>query len=894
LLVHAVPVDARDYLLAELDEVFERRCRLQGPRRASRWYWRQTLAFAARWSVERLRERTGTAQRVEFIRQHDRRGRMRGSFEAWTSDFTHAARRLMRMPGFTLVTVLTLGLAIGASTAIFSVVDAVLIDPLPYPDADRLVSIRASAPGTELKGTNSVGIEFFVAYRDHADRLESLGLFLTMQSTARTKEHVDRLFMAQVTPSVFETLGVQPVLGRFPTEEENRTKAPVMVISHRLWRDWFGGDPSVLGRSFEANNAQRTVVGVMGPDFRFPDAHTSIWLRAGVATDDSQIKPGGFNINLIARKKPGVTDEALTVQLTTVAKQLPDRFGGSAAYRKIIEHYRPVIRSFEEQVVGNVARPLWILLGTVGIVFLIACANVANLFIARAESRRRDLAVRRALGAGRSDLVRSLMAEALVLAALGGAAGTLFARLGTPLLVRAAPEGLPNLDLVSVNELSLLVAVGLSILAACLFGLLPAIRFSSIRALGDLRQAGRVGAAQGRLMRKALIVVQAGSAVVLLVGAGLLARSFVALSRVDLGFSTPNIFTFQVAPVGRDFNDGPSFARFHVGLMERLRAMPGIESVGVVNELPLDEGAADEEFATEVSLNAGAAPWELDYTHTGGDYFRTMDIGLVAGRLFGQVDETTGTANAIVSRLAAERLWPGEDPLGKRLRRGTKGDEDRWATVIGVVDDVRLAGFRQRTPNAMVYYPLVGPAPRSWTVGTPAYVVKTARADSIAPDIRAVLREYAPGVPMYRVFTMDGLAARATAQLSFTMLMLAIAAGLAVVLAAVGVYGVLSYVVSQRRRELAVRMALGAEAPALRRMVVMQGSSVTMLGVALGIAAALWLTGVLESLLFGVKALDPPTFAAMSLLMLAVSVLASYVPARRASAVDPVDALKGE
>ena len=848
--------------------------------------------FSGGFIAERLRERVSGRSAIT-PHEHDKRGLMQAFFESWSSDLVHAARRLFRAPGFTVVTVATLALAIGTTTAIFSVVDAVLIDPLSFPNADRLITIRGSAPGSDLPAEFGVGPEFFVSYRDDADLLEDIGMFQGMQATARTDERVDRLFMVAGTSSLFTTLGVQPLLGRLPNKEDDDQRAQVMVISYWLWTTWFGSDPAVIGRSFEAAGTRRTVIGVMRPDFRFPDNRIALWMRASIA-DERRIPPGRLGFSLVARMKPGARDADVTTQLAAIVKRLPGRFGGPASYARLIEQHRPVVRSLETQLVGDVARPIWILFGTVAIVFLIACANVANLFIARAESRRRDLAVRSALGAGRAGLIRSQMAEALLLALLGGAAGVMLARVCVPLLVSAAPEGVPNLDLVALNPLSVLFTAGLSILAALVFGLAPALRFSRADALGDLRQTGRVGSHQGRFARNALVVLQTASALVLLVSAGLLARSFWQLVQVDLGYKTENIFTFQVAPQRPQLNDGPSFAQFHQGLLERLAAMPGVESVGLINELPLDEGSNRGRFATErTEAASGTAPL-LPFSQVGGDYFRTIGIPLLSGRSFERSDHATGSANLIVSRSAAQLLWPNEDPVGKRMRYGSDPAKDPWLTVVGVVGDVRLQGFRQPTVDPMIYLPMVGPTARQWVVGSPAYVVKSSRAASMAQDVRALIREYAPESPMYRVFTMEALADRAVAQLTFTTLMLAIASGLALVLGAVGLYGVLSYVVSQRTREIAVRMALGAETTAVRRMVVVQGGRVALLGVGLGILVALGVTGVLKSLLFGVDAFDTATFAVMSAVMLVVAMLASYVPAYRASSVDPMQALRGE
>ena len=473
LLALALPADARDPIVEDLDEVYRRLCEEQGPTQARRWYWRETASFSGGFLMERLRERaTGRSQIT--IPNPDRRGRLRGLLESWTSDFSHAARRLLRAPGFTLVTVATLALAIGANTAIFSVVDAVLIDPLAYPNADRLVTIRGTAPGSDLPGEFTPGPEFFVSYRDDANLLEDIGMFQTVQSTARTEDRVDRLFMVPSSSSLFTTLGVKPLLGRLPNKEDDARRAPVMVISHWLWTTWFASDPAIIGRSFEAAGAKRTVIGVMPPEFRFPTNQTALWARASIA-DEKRIPPGRLGFQLVARTKPGVKSADLTAQLAAIARRLPERFGGTLNYARLIEQHRPVVRSLEEATVGDVARTLWIVLGTVAIVFLIACANVANLFIVRSESRRRELAVRSALGSGRAGLIRSQMAEAIILSTLGGTGGVLLASLGVPLLVRAAPEGVPNLDLVALNPLSIGVTAGLAVLAACVFGLVPAI-----------------------------------------------------------------------------------------------------------------------------------------------------------------------------------------------------------------------------------------------------------------------------------------------------------------------------------------------------------------------------------------------------------------------------------
>jgi predicted permease len=584
---------------------------------------------------------------------------------------------------------------------------------------------------------------------------------------------------------------------------------------------------------------------------------------------------------------------ALAAQLAPLPRRVQERLGGPAPYVRIMERYRPTVVSLNEHLVGKVARPLWVIMGTVAIIFLIACANVANLFTVRAEGRQRDLAVRRALGAGRASLIRSQMAEALLLAGTGGAAGVLIAWAGVPLLVRAAPDAvsggfggapIPRLESAGLDVTALLFTVGVSILAACAFGLFPAIRFSGVALLGTLRQAGRGVVGRSHLTRNALVVLQTASALVLLVGSALLVRSFWQLSRVDAGYDTENIFSFQIAPNREDLRDRASVSRFLYAFMDRLDALPGVDRVGFVTTLPLDEGASDTFITTPRLQASGAEAPRVRYAGAGGAYFQTMGIELVRGRYFERVEEETGQPNVIISRSAANLLFPGQDPLGERLKPAT--GEEQWQTVVGVVEDVILDDFRRANPEPMVYLPAVSLSP--------AFVLKSTRAEQLAPEVRAVIRELIPESPMYRVFTMRQLAANTMASLSFTMLMLAIAAALALILGAVGLYGVLSYVVSQRTREIGIRMALGAEARALRRMVVAQGARMTLFGVVLGVAAAVLLTDFLETLLFGVEAVDLLTFTSMSSIMIAVALLASYIPARRASAMDPMQSLRAE
>ena len=808
--------------------------------------------------------------------------------ETWIKDFKHAARSLARVPGFTLIVVVTLALAIGANAAIFSVVNAVLLEPLPYPNAERLVHIGGSAPGTDQPAEFGVADELYFEYHDSVPALEDLGLYGTGSATTRVDAQVDQLFVTRATPSVFTTLGAQALHGRLPNDSDTDT---VVVISHWMWRTWFASDPNVIGRSYFFAQGNRTVIGIMPPEFRFPDERTAFWVPLPLRA--AQVTPGGFGPSVIARVAPGVDREALMAQLEPLARRVQQRLGGPAPYVKIMERHRPVVKPLRDQLAGGISTPLWILLGTVAIVFLIACANVANLFTVRAEGRRRDLAVRRALGAKRWDLVRSQVTEALLLAAVGGAVGALLAWAGVPLLVRAAPGAvgggftsapIPGLAEARLDLTALLFTIGISLVAAFAFGLLPALSFSGAQ-LGSVQHAGRGVIGRKSWTRDALVVLQTASALVLLVGSALLMRSFWQLSHVNTGYDTKNIFTFQIAASRPDLNTRSAVSRFQYTFMDRLKGLPGVESVGFISTLPLDEGAGTQNITTPKIVASGAEAPAVRVAAAGGAYFQTMGIDLVRGRFFERLEEEQGIRNVIISQSAANLLFPGDDALNQQVRPAT-GSSTEWYTVIGVVEDVLVDDLRRGSPDSMVYLPGVS--------ASPAYVMKSNRADQLAPEVRAIIREVIPTSPMYRIFTMERLAANAMADLSFTMLMVGVAALLALILGAVGLYGVLSYRVTKSAQEIGVRMALGAEASSVRWMFVRQGGQVALFGVFVGVLAAVALTKYIQTLLFGVGRLDVTAFVGMSAVMLAVALLASYVPARRASRVDPVIALRTE
>lgn len=805
------------------------------------------------------------------------------SLSSWTHDFRLTLRSLRRSPGFAAVAVGTLAVAIGANAGIFSVVDAVLLKPLPFPAPDRVVYIAGSAPGTEFPDEFGVSAEFYVHYGEESRLLERVSGYNTGTATLRVGDRAERVLMGFATWDLFRTLGVMPMIGRLPQPEDDNQ---VIVLSHAAWTSWFGADRDVINRSYYAAGQSRTVIGVMPPGFWFPGDDVLLWVPGTIRAED--IVPGRFGLNLVARLAPGADLESLPAELTLLNRQLPERFGGTPRYGTMMqEQFRPVVRSMDEQLLGDVRGPLWVLLASVAIVLIIACTNVANLFFVRAERRMREMAVRRALGAGRRALMRLGMAEAGLVALLAGALAVALAAVTVPLFIRVAPGGIPRLDRASINAATLLFTLGASLFTALLCGLIPALR-SSVPGLERLRDAGR-GAIRGRHRgRNGLVAAQTALALVLLIGSGLLIRSFRALRAVDPGYDTEDVFTFQFAPERDDLHDGPTWASFHLDFMDRIRALPGVERVGIVDNVPLDEGVSSGRWLTDATASDAEGGALVYNTVAGGDYFETMGIDLVQGRGFRRTDATSDLGNVVVSRSAAELLWPGQNPIGRRLR---ERDWDQWQTVVGVVGDVLQYDFRD-TPLPMIYLPLRGPTADIWWVSSPAYVVKTARAGDIAPEIRSMIREVAPAAPMYRVYTMKALAARSTSRLSFTMLTLAVAAGLALILGAIGLFGVLSYVVAQRTREIGLRMALGAEAQRVQRMIVAQGARVVLAGVVVGVLVSLASTSLLRGLLFGVEPLDPGTFATMSITMVGVGLAASYLPARRASSVDPAESLR--
>jgi predicted permease len=815
--------------------------------------------------------------------------------QAFTADIIDAARSLAKQRRFLAVASLTLALGIGTVTAVFSVVNGVLLRPLPYPEPDRLVNVWSTAPGLDYDRF-PLSPDLFLFFRRHNTVFEDMALHQRTRANltdAGTPEVVDA---ATTTHSYFSTIGVAFARGRSYTEREDRHDGPrVAVVSHRLWTRRFGGDPSLLGRAIRLNGEPTEVIGI-APDVLDAPGSPDVWLPARFNPDNPPV--GNFGWPAIGRLRPGVRPDQAATHLEPLVTRAMREYIQSDNYRAFLTNgrYRPMVHLMKEDIIGDVREPLWILLGTVGMVLLIACGNVANLCLVRAEARQREMAIRAALGSSRAALVRRQLVEALLLSALGTVLGVAVAAAALPALLRLAPDTIPRLDQVRVDAWVLLFAAGAAMLSALLFGLVPAIRYTRPAILAALRHGGRSATDHpGRQRgRQVLVVVQTAMALVLLVGSGLMARSFARLIAIDPGFVPDNVLTFRVALPATAYPKPPDAARFTEQLVARLRELPGVETAGAATELPVANSTSGTAFEIEGRpLDPGTLPPIIHFSTVTPGYFESLRIASVRGDDFTSGDSREGVRAIIVNRAAAERYWPGEDAVGKRLRAAgaATADERPWYVVKGVVADVRHEGLRE-PPRPLIYFPINASterAPRAFN-----YVLRGPGAEAQADAVRRAVWALDPDLPVASVRTMDDVLERSVVQFTFTLLTLAIAAGIALLLGAIGLYGVLSYAVSLRTREIGLRMALGAPPGRVQASVIRNAAVMTGIGLLVGTLAAAWLSRFLEGQLYETRALDLPTFGAMGALLFAVGLLAAYLPARRAAAVSPLEAMSTE
>ncbi len=852
---------------------------------------------------------TAVSLRISAIikRRHRRPRRTQASTERRTEkehmshlarEIRYATRRLIKSPGFTIAAVVTLGLGIGANSAIFSVVHGVVLSPLPYPEPDRLVWLDHSAAGINVDKGLDMTAGLYVHYRGQSQTLDEVAIYDVLETSLTGEPDPERVETVRVTHTLLEVLRVPPALGRWFDEGDTYVDGTgVVVLSHGLWSRRFGADPGILGRTIQLNGVTFEVIGIAPPSLAFPDPRTQLWIP--LVVNPARQRLGGFTVRGIARLKPQFSAADAQADLDALIPRLPEAFPDGGGGRAVVEDakLRARVVPLKEHLVADIRPTLWILLGTVGFVLLIACANVANLFLVRADSRHREVAVRRALGASRGQLLRHFLSESTLLVMVGGVLGLALAFAAVRLVVGLGPENLPRLHEVEINGIVLGFTAVISIVASLAFGAIPSLRRAPDM-VASLKEGGR-GTTTGRARfraRNVLVTSQIALALILLIGAGLMVRSYWHLRSVHPGFDTESVLTFDLGLAVSDYPDRESAVAFHQELLDRLEALPGVVSAGAVTCLPLCGNWAGNPLEVEGSpRQPGVIPPVVATRRVSPGYPETMKIPLLAGRTIERADQDGRSGAALVNAELVKRYWPGEDPIGRRVYHSSDPTDSTWYTVVGVVGNVPV-GKLTDDPNPAIYLPLLhsdgsrGPSPHSLS-----FVVRTSTPPlGLAAAVRSEIWSMNPNLPIAHLRTMERVVADAGIQMAFTMVLLVIAAAVALLLGAVGIYGVVSYVVSQRTSEIGVRIALGARGEDVSRMVLKQGGAAAAIGLTLGLAGSFALTRLMSALLYDVSPTDPATFAAVATLLLAVTLLATYLPARRAARIDPMEALRSE
>jgi predicted permease len=822
--------------------------------------------------------------------------------ESFWQDLRYGIRMLAKAPGFAAVAVLTLALGIGANTAIFSVVNAVLLRPLPYKSAGQLVHVWGKLEKLGIP-INSISEPEWWELKDTSQSFTELAAFVPDDGANLTSadSRPVRVTEGDATSSLFSILGVQPQLGRiFTAEEDEPGKSHVVLLSDSLWRSALGADPNVVGKIIQVDGTGYTVVGVLPPGFQFEGPH-DIWNPLGLDRTKAQGR-GSHYLSVIGRLKPGVPLEQASSEMDRFAAQLAREHPDYVPYGPD-GGWGVFLVALQEQIVGRVRPALLVLLGAVGFVLLIACVNIANLLLARASTREREIAIRAALGAGKWRIVSQLLTESVLLALVGGGFGLLLSYWGVSALRALNPDNLPRASEIGLDGTVLGFTLGLSLLTGLVFGLVPALHVAGANLQDCLKEGGRgtSGGLGGRRLRDALVVSEIALALVLLVGAGLMVRSFRRLLEVNPGFQTRNVLTMQLSLPSTTYKDGTPVISFYRQLLEKVKNLPGVEAAGAVSKLPLDDSNYSGSVFLQDTPVTGLQRFmnypflEVDLRMATPGYFGVMRIPLVRGRPFTEADNENAPLIAIVDTDFAQRLWPGQDPIGKQVAidpiPNVNPPQPRWRTVVGVVAHVknRTLDFEGRE---QAYFP----QPQvSFSVRTMTLAVRTGLdASRLAGTVRQQVAALDRDLPIYQVTTMQQRLDTSVAQPRLNLVLLAAFATLALVLAGVGIYGVMAYSVTQRTHEIGIRMALGAQHEDVMRLVITQGLKLAALGVGIGLVAALGVTRFMSSLLFGVQATDPVTFALVALALTGIALAACFVPARRAMRVNPIVALRYE
>jgi len=835
--------------------------------------------------AERVKEECREARGVHFL-------------ETLFRDIRYGLRALRKSPGFTAVAVLTLGLGIGANSAIFSVINGILLKPLPYPHSEELIDLHLTAPGVNFPDADPAPFLYFT-YREQGRSFQSVGLYQWNTQSVTGLTEPEEAQCLNVTAEVLPILGVQPALGRWFSENDTAPGSPqTAVLTYAWWLARLGGDRSVIGRNIIINGISRQVIGVTSANFRFLDRDAAFLLP--LQFDRSKEFLGGFDYPGIARLKPGVTIEQASADVARMIpislRSFPPQPGLTVKEFEDV-HLAPKSRYLSQMLVGDIGKTLWVLMGTIGIVLLIACANVANLLLVRAEGRQHELAIRAALGARRSDIARALLIESVALGLLGGVLGLGFAYGAVRVLISIAPSHLPRLHEISIDSAVILFTLGAALLTGILFGMIPVIKYAVPRVDNELRGGGR-SSTQSRERHRArnvLVVAQVALALALLVGSGLMIRTFQALRKVDPGFDPRDVLTLRIAIPESQANDATAVVRLEQGIVEKIRAIPRVTSAGLTTVIPTERAGHDLIYARDKSYERGVPPLRL-FKFASPGLLAAMGNRLIAGREFTWTDTYERRPVAMVSENFARELW--QDPqlaIGKQIREDLKGP---WREVIGVVNDIRDDGIQEKAPAA-AYFPLLMNDFEGDAVAvrrSVSFIVRSKRAGSqtLLADVRQAVWSMNPNLPLASVRTLQEIYDKSLARTSFTLVLLAIAGAMALLIGLVGIYGVISYAVSQRQREIATRIAVGAQRSDVMKLVLSEGMSLILIGLGVGLATSLASTRFLSSLLFGVTATDPLTFAAVITLLALVALAACYIPARQAVRVDPMLALRYE
>jgi putative ABC transport system permease protein len=804
-------------------------------------------------------------------------------------DIGYGWRISRRNPLFTAIVVLTLGIGIGGNAAIFSVVNGVLIRPFPYAEPERVVHLLGTQQGV-LSRHVYMSYPAFTEWRDRNETLVDVAAYGGWGPTLIGVGDPEILAGASVSASFFDILGVQPTLGRFflPAEEA-LGHDPVVVLSYGFWQSRFGGDSGVIGRTLDLDGRPYSVVGVAGADFESPLGRRQVWGARPPWWDETVLNRGNRSWRVIGRLKPGVTLEQAQAEMDAIAQWMGEEYPAF----NTAEGVR--LMTAKERMVGSVRPAMLLLLAAVGLVLLIACANVANLLLSRGAVRQREIALRTALGAGRHRLLGQLLTESLALSVAGGALGLVVAWLGTGYLVALGSEGIPRASEIRIDATVLTFTLGVSILTGILFGLAPALQTTKAGLTDMLKEGGRGAASGGRgqVLRGGLVVAEIALSLVLLTGAGLLVKSFRNLQRVDAGFDAENVLTLRIAPSRENYPAHRDLTRFYNGLLARLEAVPGVQAAGAISFLPMTgsfscAGIFRDDRPPETQRDREGRVVCAEGRAVTVDYFRVMGMTLVRGRGFTVADDSGSTQVAVVNEALVQQQYPAEDPIGKRMTANGTSRE-----IVGIVRDVRQLGVASEA--SMAFYSPQAQERNDWLRRWMTLALRSTVAPlSLADPARRTIWDLDDTIPIYDVRTMDNVVAESVAQPRFRTLLLSIFAAVALLLASIGIAGVMTYTVSQRVPEIGVRKALGARERDITALVVRQGMKLTLVGVALGLAGAFATTRLLSGMLFNVPATDFVTFAGVTVLLGAIAVLASYLPARRASRVDPLVALRVE